>query len=325
MEEKLHVLFLKRRGIMNSSYLIRKVLRAMLTVLMVTTFVFLILRLSGDPTVSVLGLEASPEAVEAFRAKWGLDQPVRVQYFDFIKNALHGDLGVSILEGKPALETVATRLPDTLILMIITTVLTFVVGISSGLLASLYHNSNKDRIIMLFAVAGYSMPTFVVGVLLVMFFSVTLGWLPSSGSGTWAHFILPVLTMTIVEAAIFARFTRSAMLEVLYQPYMKTALAKGLSWWQAVRRHALPNAAIPVVTIMGFWVGLIIAGAVITESIFGWPGVGRLLVYSVKHRDYNVVQVIVIFISCSMVITNLTVDILYGLLDPRVSVVKGDQ
>ncbi len=308
---------------MNSAYIIRKVLRAMLTVWMVTTFVFLILRLSGDPTVSVLGLEASPEAVEAFRAKWGLDEPVRVQYMNFIKNALHGDLGLSILEGRSALDSVIARLPNTMSLMIITTALTFLVGILMGLVASLFHNTTKDRVIMVFAVAGYSMPTFVVGILLVLLFSIQLGWLPTSGSGTWKHFIMPILTMTIVESAIFARFTRSAMLEVLYQPYIKTALAKGLTWWQVVRRHAFPNASIPIITICGFWIGLIIAGAVITESIFGWPGVGRLLIYSVRNRDYNVVQVIVMFISCSMVVTNLTVDLLYGLLDPRVSIDKG--
>ena len=310
---------------MNSSYIIRTVLRAILTVWLVTTFVFLILRLSGDPTVSVLGLDAGPEAIEAFRAKWGLNDPLGVQYFRFIKNALHGDLGVSILEGRSALKAVASRLPNTLALMTISTFLIFTVGISFGLLASLYHNSRKDRIIMLFAVAGYSTPTFVLAVLLILLFSIKLGWLPSTGSGTWIHYVMPVMTLTIIESAVFARFTRSAMLEVLYQPYMKTALAKGLSWWQAVKRHALPNAAIPVVTIMGFSVGLVIAGAVITESIFGWPGVGRLLVYSVKHRDYNVVQVIVIFISCSMVIANLTVDILYGWLDPRVSIEKGEE
>ena len=310
---------------MNSAFIIRKILRAILTILMVTTFVFMILRLSGDPTVSVLGLEASPEAVASFRAKWGLDDPVSVQYVRFIANLFRGDLGPSILEGTSAFQSVASRLPNTLILMIIATVLTFAVGISLGLLASLNHNKLKDKLIMIFAVAGYSMPTFVVGVLLVMVLSVYLGWLPSAGSGTWKHFIMPILTMTIVESAIFARFTRSAMLEVLYQPYMKTALAKGLSWKQAVRRHALPNAAIPIVTIAGFWIGLIIAGAVITESIFGWPGIGRLLVYSVKHRDYNVVQAIVMLISCSMVVTNLTVDIIYGILDPRVSIERGEE
>ncbi len=307
---------------MNSAYLIQKILRALLTVLMVTTFVFIILRLTGDPTNSVLGKEASPEAVEVFREKWGLDLPVQVQYMKFITNALHGDLGQSILEGKSAVSAVALRLPNTLILMFLATFLTFAIGISMGLLASLNKNSIKDKIIMLIAVAGFSTPTFVVAIILVLIFSVQLGWLPSSGSGTWAHFIMPVLTMTIVESAIFARFTRSAMLEVLYQPYIKTAVAKGLTWWQVVRRHALPNAAIPIVTICGFWIGLIIAGAVITESIFGWPGIGRLLVYSVKHRDYNVVQVIVMFISCTMVITNLSVDIIYGWLDPRVSITR---
>ncbi len=307
---------------MNSAYIIRKILRALLTVWLVTTFVFLILRLSGDPTVAVLGLEASPEAVEAFRAKWGLNDSVGVQYLTFIKNALHGDLGLSILEGTSAFKSVTSRMFNTITLMTISTALIFVVGISFGLLASLYHNSFKDRFIMLFAVAGYSIPTFVLAVLLILLFSIHLGWLPSTGSGSWTHYIMPVMTLTIVESAVFARFSRSAMLEVLYQPYMKTALAKGLSWQQAVRRHALPNAAIPVVTIMGFWVGLLIAGAVITESIFGWPGVGRLLVFSVKNRDYNVVQVIVLFISCSMVMANLAVDLLYGWLDPRISIEK---
>jgi peptide/nickel transport system permease protein len=322
MGEKLHALLFKEGGRMNSAYIIRKVLRALLTVWLVTTFVFLILRLSGDPTVSVLGLEASPEAVEAFRAKWGLNDSVGVQYLTFVKNALHGDLGLSILEGTSALKSVTSRMFNTITLMTISTALIFVVGISFGLLASLYHNSFKDRFIMLFAVAGYSIPTFVLAVLLILLFSIQLGWLPSTGSGSWTHYVMPVMTLTIVESAVFARFSRSAMLEVLYQPYMKTAMAKGLSWRQAVRRHALPNAAIPVVTIMGFWVGLLIAGAVITESIFGWPGVGRLLVFSVKNRDYNVVQVIVLFISCSMVMANLAVDLLYGWLDPRISIEK---
>ena len=305
---------------MNSAYVLRKVLRALLTVLLATTFVFLILRLSGDPTVSVLGLEASPEAVEAFRAKWGLNDSVGIQYLTFIKNALHGDLGLSILEGTSAIVSVTSRMFNTITLMTISTSLIFLVGISFGLLASLYHNSYKDRFIMLFAVAGYSIPTFVLAVLLILLFSIQLGWLPSTGSGSWTHYVMPVMTLTIIESAVFARFSRSAMLEVLNQPYMKTAMAKGLSWQQAVRRHALPNAAIPVITIMGFWVGLLIAGAVITESIFGWPGVGRLLVYSVKNRDYNVVQVIVLFISCSMVMANLAVDLLYGWLDPRISI-----
>ena len=236
---------------MNSAYIIRKVLRALLTVWLVTTFVFLILRLSGDPTVSVLGLEASPEAVEAFRAKWGLNDSVGVQYLTFVKNALHGDLGLSILEGTSALKSVTSRMFNTITLMTISTALIFVVGISFGLLASLYHNSYKDRFIMLFAVAGYSIPTFVLAVLLILLFSIQLGWLPSTGSGSWTHYVMPVMTLTIVESAVFARFSRSAMLEVLYQPYMKTAMAKGLTWRQAVRRHALPNAAIPVVTIMG--------------------------------------------------------------------------
>lgn len=309
---------------MNSSYIIRKVLRAVFTVVMVTTFVFLILRLSGTPTTTAIGRDASPEAVEAFRAKWGLDDPLHIQYFSFIKNLFKGDLGQSILEGKSALKVILGRLPNTLTLMSIYTVLTFIVGISFGLIASLHHRTFKDSLIMVFSIAGFSIPNFVLAVIFILIFSVTLGWLPSSGSETPAHFILPIMTMTITEAAVFARFTRSAMLEVLYQPYMKTAVAKGLSWKQAVQRHAFQNAAIPIITICGFWVGLIIAGAVVTESIFGWPGIGRLLVYSVKHRDYNVVQGIVMFITVTMVMTNLIIDFIYGIMDPRVRIERGD-
>jgi peptide/nickel transport system permease protein len=304
---------------MFSFYVLGRIARAFFTVIIVITFVFMILRLSGDPTVAVLGLDASTEAVEAFREKWGLNDPLYIQYYHFIRNAAKGDLGLSIIEEKSALSIVLSRLNATLILMAISTFLTFAFGILLGLVASFYHNSNKDRAIMIFSVIGYSMPTFIVGILLVMLFSVNLGWLPSAGYGTWKHYIMPILTMTFVEAAVFARFTRSAMLEVLYQPYIKTAMAKGLTWWQTIKNHALKNAAIPIVTICGFWIGLIIAGAVITESIFGWPGIGRLLVFSVRRRDYGVVQVIVMLISCSMAITNLFVDIIYGYLDPRVS------
>lgn len=308
---------------MNKSYILRKLFRAIFTVWAVTTFVFVILRLSGDPTTSVLGRDVTTAAVEAFRDKWGLDDPIHIQYLRFIRNIVKGDFGLSILEGRSAMTVILSRLPNTLILMLIYTSLTFIIGISFGLIASLFHNSIKDSVIMMFSIAGFSMPNFILAVILILIFSVKLGWLPSTGNGTPAHYILPILTMTITEAAIFARYTRSAMLEVLYQPYMKTAVAKGLSWKQAIKRHAFKNAAIPIITICGFWIGLIIAGAVVTETIFGWPGIGRLLVYSVKHRDYNVVQGIVILISLSMVITNLAIDFIYGLLDPRISIVRG--
>jgi peptide/nickel transport system permease protein len=303
-----------------SFYVLSRISRALLTVVVVMTFVFLILRLSGDPTVAILGRDASVEAVEAFREKWGLNDPVYVQYLRYLRNAVKGDLGLSIIEERSALSVVLERVPATMVLMLISTALTFAAGISLGLAASFYHNSFRDRAIMILSVIGYSMPTFVVAILLVLLLSVKLGWLPSAGYGSWAHYIMPILTMTLVESAVFARFTRSAMLEVLYQPYIRTAMAKGLTWWQTIRRHAFKNAAIPIVTICGFWIGLMIAGAVITESIFGWPGIGRLLVYSVRRRDYNVVQVIVMLISCSMALTNLLVDIVYGYLDPRVSI-----
>jgi peptide/nickel transport system permease protein len=186
--------------------------------------------------------------------------------------------------------------------------------------AALHRNSWVDRLVMFLAVAGFTVPSFVLGLLLVLVFAVQLGWLPSGGQESWRHAILPIITMGMGGAAVLARFTRSAMLEVLGQPYMRTALAKGVPWHIAVRRHALPNAAIPTVTIVGFMVGSLLAGAVVVESVFSWPGVGRLLVVAVANRDLAVVQCILLLVAATMVTANLVVDLLYGVLDPRLRV-----
>ena len=303
---------------MTPLYALQKIARALLTVLLIVSTVFIVLRLSGDPAIYVLGLEADPRALDAFRTRWGLDQPIFVQYLQFLSNCLQGDFGYSYFEERDAMEAVLERLPQTLLLMGVTGLFTVLIGIPAGVYAALHHNSWIDRMTMLVSVAGFSLPNFVLGIFLILLFSVTWQLLPTAGSGSWQHLVMPVLTMTVAEAAIFARFTRSAMLEVLHQPYMRTARAKGLRWHQAVRRHALPNAAIPLVTVVGFFVGTLIAGGVVTESVFAWPGLGRLLVTSVANRDLAVVQIIVMLIACSMVLTNLIVDLLYGWLDPRV-------
>ena len=191
------------------------------------------------------------------------------------------------------------------------------IGIPAGIHAALNRNSTGDRVVMIAAVAGFTVPSFVLGLLLVLLFSVTLGWLPSGGQENWRHAILPVITLGIGGAAVLARFTRSAMLEVLGQPYIRTASAKGVPWRAVVRGHALPNAAIPTVTIIGFMVGSLIAGAVVVESVFSWPGVGRLLVVAVANRDLAIVQCILLLVAATMVTSNLVVDLLYGALDPR--------
>jgi len=303
---------------MSITYLAQKLFRALLTIWGIVTFVFVILRMSGDPVLQILGPEAEPETIELMRAAWGLDKSILQQYFIYFANLFKGDMGVSYLDGRDALLVVGERIPKTLSLMGVTAVVTFAIGIPAGIYAALHRNTLIDRLTMTVAVMGFSIPNFFLGVLLILLFSVTWQILPSGGSETPAHYIMPVITMATAEAGIFARFTRSAMLEVLNQPYIRTAVAKGVPWNKVVRQHALPNAAIPTVTITGFFVGTLIAGGVITENVFAWPGVGRLLVDSVANRDMAVVQLIIFLIAASMVTTNLIIDLAYGWLDPRV-------
>jgi peptide/nickel transport system permease protein len=298
-------------------FLASRVGRAALTIAMVVTFAFIVLRLSGDPAQIIMGADAPPEAVDAFRAAWGLDRPLWEQYFHYFGAILSGDLGRSMRDGRDAIVLVTERIPATLALTLPALLIKIGLGIPAGIYAALHRNSLADRIVMVVAVAGFTVPSFVLGLLLVLVFAVQLGWLPSGGQESWRHGILPVITLGLGGAAVLARFTRSAMLEVLGQPYIRTASAKGVPWRAVVTNHALPNAAIPTVTIIGFMVGSLIAGAVVVESVFSWPGVGRLLVVAVANRDLAVVQCILLLVACTMVCANLIVDLVYGLLDPR--------
>jgi peptide/nickel transport system permease protein len=284
---------------------------------MVVTFAFIVLRLSGDPAQIIMGADAPPEAVEAFRAAWGLDEPLWIQYLSYFWAILQGDLGRSMRDGRDAIVLVTERIPSTLALTLPALLIKIGLGVPAGIYAALHRNSLADRMVMVVAVAGFTVPSFVLGLVLVLVFAVQLGWLPSGGQESWRHAILPVITLGIGGAAVLARFTRSAMLEVLGQPYIRAASAKGVPWRAVVTRHALPNAAIPTVTIIGFMVGSLIAGAVVVESVFSWPGVGRLLVVAVGNRDLAVVQCILLLVAATMVCANLVVDLLYGLLDPR--------
>lgn len=298
-------------------FTVTRLVRAAITIVMVVTFAFVVLRLSGDPAQIIMGADAPPEAVDAFRTAWGLDEPLWVQYISYFGAVFSGDLGRSMRDGREAIVLVVERIPATLALTIPALMIKLALGIPAGILAALYRNSTLDRLVMMFAVAGFTIPSFVLGLLLVLVFAVQLGWLPSGGQESWRHAILPVITLGIGGAAALARFTRSAMLEVLGQPYIRTASAKGVAWRRVVSNHALPNAAIPTVTIIGFMFGSLIAGAVVVESVFSWPGVGRLLVTAVANRDLAVVQCVLLLVAMTMITANLVVDLLYGVLDPR--------
>ncbi|WP_075222621.1 ABC transporter permease [Acuticoccus yangtzensis] len=291
--------------------------RAFVTIIAVMTFAFVVLRLSGDPAAVIMGPDAPIEAVNAFRAAWGLDQPVWVQYVAYIQAIFTGDFGVSMRGQSPALDLVVERIPATLELTLPALLLQLAIGIPAGIYAALHRDSAIDRGVILGAVMGFTIPSFVMGLVLVLVFAVTLGWLPSGGDATWQHAILPVIAMSVGGIGILARFSRSAMIEVMGQPYIRTASAKGVTWGSVVRGHALPNAAVPIVTIVGFMVGSLLAGAVVVETIFSWPGIGRLLIVSVTNRDLAVVQCILLLVAAVMVVSNLVVDLLYGWLDPR--------
>jgi peptide/nickel transport system permease protein len=304
-------------------FIASRLARAALTIAMVVTFAFIVLRLSGDPAQIIMGADAPPEAVDAFRTAWGLDEPIWVQYLSYFWAILQGDLGRSMRDGRDAIVLVTERIPATLALTLPALAIKICLGIPAGIYAALHRNSLADRVVMIIAVAGFTVPSFVLGLLLVLVFAVQLGWLPSGGQESWRHGILPVITLGLGGAAVLARFTRSAMLEVLGQPFIRTASAKGVPWRAVVTGPALPNAAIPTVTIIGFMVGTLIAGAVVVESVFSWPGVGRLLVVAVANRDLAVVQCILLLVAITMVCANLIVDLLYGLLDPRLRAAPG--
>lgn len=295
-----------------------KFARTVLTLWFVVTFAFVVLRTSGDPVVALLGADAMPDEIEHFRELWGLDQPLFVQYLSYIGQMATGQFGVSLRDSRPVMDIILERLPATVQLGLAAFALAALVGIPAGILAALRRGGWLDRAIIALAVFGFALPNFFLGILLILLFSLTWQILPSSGSGTFRHLIMPAVTLTTFTAGTLARFTRSAMLEVLERPYMRAAAAKGVPAWKRVLLHALPNAAIPIVTVIGLNLGQLVAGAIVVETVFAWPGIGRLLVIAVSQRDLAVVQGLVLVIAVTMVLANLMVDLLYGVLDPRI-------
>src|SRR5688572_2988509 len=299
-------------------YVFRKVFHTAFVALGVVTLAFAALRLSGDPAATMLPGDASVEELVALRHQLGLDGPLWLQYVQFLGGALTGDFGTSFRHQQPALPLVLERLPATLELAGAALALAVALALPLGILAAVYRGRLLDVLAMAFAVVGQATPYFWMGIMLILVVSVELGWLPTSGRGGVERLILPAVTLGTHFSASLARLTRTSMLEVLGQQFVTTARAKGLSEWSVVLAHALKNAAVPVVTLIGLQFGTLLGGAVVTETIFAWPGVGRLAVQSVFVRDYPVVQAGVFVLALTFVAINLLVDLLYGVLDPRI-------
>ncbi len=300
------------------SFLLRKFFRGILTLFLVVSFAFIILRVSGDPAEILLPDDTPPEVIAEYRETLGLNAPLPVQFVKYYASLFQGDFGYSFRDSRPAIVVVAEKLPATLKLTLSALALAVVLGIPLGIISALHRNTQIDRLTTAVSVASYSIPNFFLGILLILLFSLSLRVLPSAGHTTTAHLIMPLLTLGTGTAGILARFTRSAVLDVLGQPYVRAAKAKGISPGALVWRHVMPNAAIPIITILGFQLGGVIGGALVTETVFAWPGIGRLLVQSVSFRDLAVVQTIVLLISLCMTTCNFIVDALYGVLDPRI-------
>jgi ABC-type dipeptide/oligopeptide/nickel transport system permease component len=301
------------------AYIRRRLLQSVVVVWGVSVLVFFLLRLApSDPVTLLLAESASPEQIAAARAKWGLDKPIYVQYGVFLSHAVQGDLGNSLFFQQPALKVLLERMPATLQLSAVALLFSLSVAIPIGLLSALKRDTFWDYLGTSIAMLGQAIPPYWLGIMLILLFSVTLGWLPTSGRGSLRHVVLPAITLGSVLMALVTRLVRSGMLDVLGEDYVRTARAKGLPERWVIIRHALRNILIPLVTVVGLQLGALFGGAVITESIFAWPGVGRLALQAINARDYPLVQAAVLVISVVYVFLNLAVDLLYVYLDPRI-------
>jgi peptide/nickel transport system permease protein len=300
-------------------YLLRRLVLTVPVVLGVATLVFALIHLvPGDPAQSMLGESASVKEIEALRRTLGLDQPLLTQYGTFLRGLAHGDLGKSFRFGTPVAQEIGRRLPLTALLAVSAMAVAILVAIPLGIVAAVFRGRPLDHAAMTLALVGISMPSFWLGPLLAILFAVRLGWLPVSGAGTPWHLVLPAITLGTALSAILARMTRSSVIEELRELYVISARARGLSRARAVVRHAFRNSLIPIVTIIGLQFGAVLTGTIITETIFAWPGVGRLLIQAINTRDYPLVQGCILFISLTYVAMNLITDLTYGLLDPRI-------
>lgn len=300
-------------------YIVRRILLTVPVLLGVATLVFALIHLvPGDPAEAMLGETASAADLQELRARLGLDRPLLVQYGDFVTGLLQGDLGTSFRYGTPVAAEILQRMGPTMTLAFVAMAVAVCIAIPLGVVGALFRDTWIDHTAMTVSLAGIAMPNFWLGPVLAIVFAVWLGWLPVSGAGTWRHLVLPAITLGAALAAMTARMTRASLADELRELYVRAARARGLSRARAVVAHAFRNSLIPVVTILGLQLGAVLTGTIITETIFSWPGVGRLLIQAINFRDYPLVQGCILLISVTYVTMNLVVDVLYAWLDPRI-------
>ena len=300
-------------------YIVKRVIGVIPTLIIVTTFVFFFVRLiPGDPARLVAGPQATLEDVEVVREELGLNKPILTQYADYVTGLFHGDLGMSLRTKRPVATEVSLRYMNTVKLTVFSLVWSVIVGVLIGVWSGTHRSRWQDYTGMTLAISGISMPSFWIGFLLIMVFSVNLKWFPTTGADSWKSFILPAIALGTSIAAIIARFTRSSIIEVMKEDYIRTARAKGLREKSVIWKHAFRNAMISVVTVVGLQFGFLLGGSVVTESVFAFPGLGSLLVESVNYRDYNAIQSLILIFSLHFILINLVVDILYALLNPEI-------
>lgn len=305
-----------------TNYIARRIGYSLLSLVLLSLTIFLLTRITGDPTLLLVEPGASQADIDAVRQRLGLDQPIWAQYVSFMGSLAQGDLGQSFYYRTPVLELYISRLPNSLILAFAAMAFSLLIGIPSGILAAVGVGGFWDRAGKVFSLLGLSLPSFWVGLVLILFFSVYLGWLPSSGSGTFLHLLMPAFALGWYFAAAHMRLTRSSMLEVMESEYIKLARLKGLPESRVIAKHAFKNALIPVLTLAGINLVIMINVAVVVETVFAWPGIGRLLYEGITFRDFPVVQAVVLLGGAMIVVVNLLIDILYAVIDPRIRLEK---
>lgn len=302
-------------------FTLKRLASLVLVLIGVSFLVFMLLSLTpGDPVRMMLGESATPEAQEALREEMGLDDPVLVQYGRYMKNIIvHQDLGTSYSTQRPVLDEILNVFPNTVQLAVAAMVIAIILGIFLGIISAVKQNSLLDNIVMVLALVGTSAPIFWIGILMILLFSVNLGWLPPSGFGSFKQLIMPAVALGMQSTAVVARMTRSSMLEVIRQDFVKTARAKGQREIIVILKHVFRNALIPIITVVGLQFGTLLGGAMLTEVVFSIPGVGRLMIEAIKQRDFPIVQGSVLFVAACFSLVNLAVDLLYAVVDPKVS------
>lgn len=299
-------------------YIVKRLLQIIPVLFIISFAVFLLVHVSGDPLATMLPPDADPAAVEEVRTALGLDKPVAEQYFIFVKNMLRGDFGTSYRYKQPAMQVVMERMPASVELAAWSLLFSIVVAIPLGILCARYRNSPLDLVFSGLSVVGQAMPSFWMGIMMILLFAVNLGWLPVSGREGWQNIIMPCATLTIVTSAQIIPLIRSSMLDIMHEDYIRTAKSKGLRERIVIYRHAFKNALIPVVTIMALQIPTLIGGALITETVFAWPGLGLLIVQAINGRDMTIVEACVFMIAFITIVANLLADLVYCLIDPRI-------